>query len=354
MKKILLAIGLFVFVQTAVCQLLEQPESIVFDAAGQRYIVSNTATSSMVSVDLDGEMKPFGTIGTGSHGLAIVGGKLYSCHKNVIHIHDLRDDAKIGEYVLTRAVFLNGLTSDGLNTLYATDFTKRKIYEISIDSDGDLSHKEIAITPKMPNGVAYDRVSDRLVVVTWGREASILAVDLSTRELSTLKETKFNNLESILIDAEGNMYITAWIPSNLLKFDADANELTEMNIFDVSNPTGLTFDKNGDLIVLSSASQKWTTVEVGPRADAKEIELTAFPNPMVTNSIISYTMKSEGDVTVCVYDARGKMVQQKTESKKGEGTHQFLLNRSDIPAGLYFVNLQTPSSSSAIPITITD
>ncbi|MGC4040733.1 MAG: T9SS type A sorting domain-containing protein [Flavobacterium sp.] len=98
--------------------------------------------------------------------------------------------------------------------------------------------------------------------------------------------------------------------------------------------------------------------EAGPAAAAavneskpepeKEIQynVTVKPNPFVTNTKIIITLP-ETAVTVKVFDARGKLVQE--EKREGSGTHTIAVG-DDFPSGVYTAVVTTHSKTKSLRI----
>jgi len=354
MRPVILFISILLLSSPLLGQLFNSPESVVFDEPRDRYIVSNAADSRLVIEQADGQQFYFGRENAGSHGLAIIGDRLFSCLKNTILIHDLVNDRLIGRYEVPSAVFFNGLCSDGNSTLYATDFSKRRIYSFDFDGLNGLSHQELTSLTQIPNGIPYDASNERLLLVTWGRNSSILAYDFSEKELTTLRKTAYDNLESILLDNDGSMYMTGWVPSHLLHYNESTDRIEELSVTDVDRPTGLSFGRNDELVLLGSTGTKMR--RAGIRATSKNVDLSVrvFPNPIVTNSLITYRLIESGNVIVDLYDTQGRLVKHVSSARANKGEQQLLFDRRGLPEGMYFLNIKSPSGDQATPITLVD
>ncbi len=73
---------------------------------------------------------------------------------------------------------------------------------------------------KTPNGIFYDGENNRCVYVTWGSNAPIMSIDLTTNVTSTVLATTLSNCDGITRDSCGNYYVSAWGNNKLNKFDA--------------------------------------------------------------------------------------------------------------------------------------
>ena len=76
---------------------------------------------------------------------------------------------------------------------------------------------------------------------------------------------------------------------------------------------------------------------------SNEIPVTTinlFPNPVVNQTNITFDLAKASDVTISVYSITGKMISNKTLSNRQPGEIKHAINASDLPKGVYFVNVQ--------------
>ncbi|NOX86438.1 MAG: T9SS type A sorting domain-containing protein [Chlorobi bacterium] len=65
------------------------------------------------------------------------------------------------------------------------------------------------------------------------------------------------------------------------------------------------------------------------------------PNPFSSVTTVTYALDEAGEAVLKVYDCTGKVVLQRTLPAQTTGKHQFELNMSGFPPGLYFYSLKT-------------
>ena len=70
----------------------------------------------------------------------------------------------------------------------------------------------------------------------------------------------------------------------------------------------------------------------------------AYPNPFQTQTTIGYTMQRSEPVQVSLYDVLGRRVKALDEGTRATGAHEILVDASDLPAGTYFYEIQTPTT----------
>ena len=235
-------------------QTLSSPESVEWDQANNRWLIANTGNGTIVTRSLTGTLGAFASgIPSGPYGIEILGDVVYACEGAFIRGYNLSTGANVFTLNLG-AGFLNGLTTDGVFFLYATDFSGKKIFKINtIDTTFSIIASGLL---KTPNGIIYDEQNNRCVYVTWGANAPIMGIDLSTFTVSTLLATTLSNCDGITRDSCGNYYVTAWGNNKLNKF---RNSLTGTHTIipgTLSNPADIDckFGENEDIVGISNTS----------------------------------------------------------------------------------------------------
>ncbi len=218
MKKTLFLLMCILQCSVIFSQSLNGPESIEWDATNTRWLIGNKGNGTILARSENGTLSNFVTgIPSGPYGIEILGDVLYSCEGGFIRGYNLTSGANVFTLNLN-ATFLNGLTSDGNNNLYATDFSAKKIFKIDVNA---VSFTTLASgLAKTPNGIFYDGENNRCVYVTWGSNAPIMAIDLTTNVTSTILTTTLSNCDGITRDSCGNYYVSSWGNNKLNKFDA--------------------------------------------------------------------------------------------------------------------------------------
>lgn len=80
---------------------------------------------------------------------------------------------------------------------------------------------------------------------------------------------------------------------------------------------------------------------IQPDIQAKGMDIGVSPNPFTNQTTITFT-QVEGDRPIIeFYDSRGKMVDQYSFSNQNQGPQQFIWNGSGLPAGVYFMRIQS-------------
>jgi DNA-binding beta-propeller fold protein YncE len=245
---------------------LSTPESFIVDPATGIYYISNVNgepkakdnNGFIVKADPSGKPIDLEFIKGGKNqvelnapkGLAISGNDLFVSDIDVVHRFDKSTGQLLGtiDLKLIGAVFLNDVVADPNGNIFVSDTfgnfifridTKRN-YQVSILSKGPLLEN--------PNGLAYDPVFKRLVVVTWGT-GRILLVDMNGK-LSMLGIKPFKNLDGIDFDRKGNIIVSDFTDGKIYRIkNLSTVELIKENLL---TPADISFDyKNNQILVPS-------------------------------------------------------------------------------------------------------
>jgi hypothetical protein len=87
----------------------------------------------------------------------------------------------------------------------------------------------------------------------------------------------------------------------------------------------------------------WAVIEdaTGVNEFFNGMKLTTYPNPVVSKATIEYTLENSSDnVSLFVFDARGKQILNNSYGTKNAGTYKVELETSDLAAGNYFYQLR--------------
>ena len=262
MKKTLLLLICFLQYTITFSQTLNGPESIEWDEANMRWLIGNKGNGTILARSESGILTNFVSgIPSGPYGIEILGNVLYSCEGGFIRGYNLTSGSTVFTLNLN-ATFLNGITSDGNNFLYATDFTAKKIFKIDVNS---VSFTTIATSlAKTPNGIIYESENNRCVFVTWGTNAPIMGIDLTTNAISTLLPTTLSNCDGITKDSCGNYYVSSWGNNRLNKFDASLTGTHTVLPTALSSPADLDcrFATTADIVGNTNANNTITLTSI--------------------------------------------------------------------------------------------
>jgi DNA-binding beta-propeller fold protein YncE len=111
-------------------QNFNNPESIVYDADRDRYIVSNKTGGYLSEINSDWEVSLMCKGCSSAKGLYIEGEKLYVATNKKVLIIDLNTDKIISSISIKEAQFLNDISSDKKGKIWVSDTFANKVFEI--------------------------------------------------------------------------------------------------------------------------------------------------------------------------------------------------------------------------------
>ena len=234
----------------AAAQSLSGPESIEYHARLDRTLISNIYNGDIQVRDASGTLSLFTSAPTAPYGIELLAGTLYVVDSGHVLGYDIDSAAAVMDLPLGGAGFLNGITSNGVDTLYVSDFSARSIYSIDVSDSGmPIASAPVSTGTETPNGLAYDGPGNRLLIATWGSSAKILSLDLSPGATpAPLIETTLDNLDGISLDCHGAIIVSAWGGCTsggcLRRFSPpfQLNSPAEAIVDDLSNPADIDYD----------------------------------------------------------------------------------------------------------------
>lgn len=314
-------------------QTFSSPESVAYDAAHHRWLVSQNGANRIDSYQPGaGGLSSFTTnITSGPNGLEVLGDTVYACDGGRLRGFALATGAPTLNLNLN-ASFLNGLTSDGARYLFATDFSTKRIYRIDPRAG---TFNLLASPTRTPNGIAYDGANNRLLFVTWGSNAAVQAVSLADSTISTVRATTLGNLDGIARDPAGNWYVTAWSTNALHRFDSAFSAAPVQVMSGLSSPADIEANATGDSIAIPNAGSGnsvvfFTGTITGLISPAATLQpLRCWPNPAATECLV-LTEPPGPDATLALFDATGQLVRRQLLT----GARTVVL-RAGLPTGFY-------------------
>lgn len=353
MKKLLLPIIGFCFTisQYASAQSYSGAESVEFDFANNRYLVSNTSTKKIIARAANGTLSNFATLSIAPYGIEIVGDTLYCCTSTSITAINLNTGTQIfNQVIATGNVFLNGITHDPAGNLYLTGFSNNKVYRFNTATR--QSNVFVNSTVSQPNGIiydAYDGITPRLVMVSWGPSAAIKAINLADSTMTTLVTTTFSSIDGIAKGKNGQFYISCWGNNSIQRFDSTfANSPTAMVTSGITSPADIYYNQVTDTLAVpfgSNVNFYFFGSLTAQNTLSANSSIHIFPNPC--NGIINISSDRELNDETCakIYElATGKLIYSATLGNLSFNNSINLSNHA-MSSGMYILEL---SSTEAI------
>lgn len=226
--------------------LLDQPESVEYDAEKQRYLVSNWANGNIIQVDLDGNQTYFDTSLVSTAGLHIRGNTLYAASNygplQGLVLYDLVGDSMLMRVPISGLGLINDITTDDAGWVYATEFDNNSIYKIR-PADSTVS-SFVSSGLWLPNGILYDGPGNRLLVSSIYGGNNILAVDLDDSSHTIVATTGPSGADGITRDIVGNYYYSLWSTSSVYRYDSAFSQTAVRVSSGHSAPADIFFNKH--------------------------------------------------------------------------------------------------------------
>lgn len=324
--------ALFLFAATLAQAQYQGPESVEYDPVGDRYFVSNTGSSLIRQQDQAGTVTNFVSVSPAPYGLELKGDTLFACSGGSVKGYSTSD----GSLVFNRNVggsFLNGITTDG-TFLYVTDFSATRI--IKVDVANNTHSTLVANTAGTPNGIVWDPIGERLVVVFWGSSAPIKAFDRLTGAATTLvANTGLSNIDGITIDCFGNFLMASWSPDRITSYEPSFTEAgVNLGVTGLNNPADIDFDEvNGRVCIPNTGSNTVTLFDVDCSTSIVERAantVQVIPNP--TSGLVRLDPPLTTTEPYMVFDARGLLI------AGGTAQPREWIDLQGLPAGSYYIH----------------
>lgn len=197
---------------SAAAQTYSSPESVEYHPRLDRHLVANTNAGNILVRAADGGLSVFTAAPTSPYGIELVAGVLWVLDSGHLKGYDIDSAEPVADVAIPGASFLNGIASNGVDRLWISDFTAKRIHPVDIsDPAAPVPGTSVATVPT-PNGLVHDRANERLLIATWGSNARIQSLDLTTPGATPvdLIQTTLGNFDGIALDCNGSIVVSAW------------------------------------------------------------------------------------------------------------------------------------------------
>lgn len=340
MRILFTTLFISILFKLTVAQNYSGPESVEYDYAQQRYLISNTGSHQIIALK-NGVKTVFATLtGSGPHGIEIVGDTLYCCNGTKITALLLSNGSVVYSKTMGSG-FLNGITHDPFGNLYVTDFSAKKIYRLN--STTRNFNVFVANTTNTPNGICYDAhdgISPRLVMCNWGSNASIKKVSLQDSSISILTTTSLSNCDGICKGKGGKFYVSSWGNQSIQRFDSSFTAAPIAVVTNLFNPADIFYNLLSDTIATPNASNntvvfhyQGTTNGLNNINNSPAFQLSYKPGESVITILTEYS----DAVKVRIVNIQMQEIYfAKTIANNNK---QIEVNLVNYPTGTYFVQL---------------
>jgi len=314
-------------------------ESVEWDPVNDQWLVSNG--QNIIADDGEGNKSIFGTIGA-SYGLEVLNGVLYGSKGNGIIAVDLTTQETLLDMSINGAAFLNGMTTDGDNTIYLTDFSTEKILSVDVsDIKNPVVETIISNTQVKPNGIYYDGDNNRLLFTTWELLSRVMSVDLESKEIEKVVDIGAGFTDGIATDSEGNFYTSSWSPAVITMFASDFSSSSIVDAGNLDSPADIGINKATNILgIPMGASVKFVSVgTINSHEDIlSEDNISIIENPVADIFKMQVSDLKSNLESISFFDQTGKLV-LKSNIGKVVSEQVFQIDISILNSGIYFISI---------------
>ena len=192
-------------------QMYNGPESVEYHLRLDRHLVSNKDGGNIIARAADGTLSEFTAAPVSPYGI--------ECWPDAVRLdsgklkgYDIDSAAPVLDFAISGASFLNGITSNGVDTIYLSDFSAKRIHSVNVANLAAPVQGTPVVVVLTPNGLVFDAAANRLLIATWGSNAKVLSLDLGTPGATPvdLINTSLGNIDGITLDCNGAIVVAAW------------------------------------------------------------------------------------------------------------------------------------------------
>ena len=341
--------------------LLNLPESAVYDSLNSRYLVSNWGNGNIVQIDSTGTQSIWLSNVQCFAGLHIRDSILYvACREYGVKGFNLNTGENVLDIDIAGATNINDITSDNSGNLYVSYPTGNSIYKINIATEQCWLFADSGLS--VPNGLYFDEPNNRLLVVSYRMNSPIQEVSLTDSTVSVIVYPGLNNLDGITQDNVGNFYVSSWFNNRVYKLDNTFANSPEIFSNHNDDPADIFFDKqNGVLAVPLFFTHQIEFIEVGTGINISNICAVSetslmqnFPNPFNPSTTIFFNLFTENteNTELSIYNLKGQKIRTLVSEVLPAGEYSIVWNGKDetgkqVGSSLYFYTLKVNSKIEA-------
>jgi len=203
--------------------MLYNPSHVAYDTISNRYIVSNWGNGKIIAIDHDGTQTEL-VSGLG-HAIAehISGDTLFVSTGVYIKAYSLPYCALLWSELIENSQYLYALATDTSGYLYMSDVNTStgagKLMRMLVS---DRTSEVIVSTglPSYPEDMIFDIINNRMLIASYANNAPIIALDVVTHGITTVRVTPFGYSNGLVMDNDGNLYINCWPEDAVYKYES--------------------------------------------------------------------------------------------------------------------------------------
>ncbi|MEW5924241.1 MAG: dockerin type I domain-containing protein [Candidatus Zixiibacteriota bacterium] len=241
-------------ISTRAENLLNEPESAVYDYSHNRYLVSNWGNGNIIAIGENNEQSVFcAFVGSSVAGLYIYGDLLiaavnYGDNPGLTGINLATGEVAKVIYIPEMNV-LNGITADTSGYLYVTEWTNDKIFKVNFEAGTYSVFVDSGL--EQPNGITFDAENNRLLfVMAVSPGYPIMALNPADSSISTVYNTAISPLDGLAQDKFGFYYFSSWQNNSVYACDREFSSPPFVVSSGHDSPADISCDDRNNLLVI--------------------------------------------------------------------------------------------------------
>jgi hypothetical protein len=339
--------------------LLNGPDDIVFDAKYNRYLIGNWAGNMIVALDSNGNQTIFKTNIPYCHGMELYGDTLYAASTDKILGININNAQTVKNITVPGSSRLGHITLDTLNNiLFVSDWNIKKIYKVNINTNTPTVLVNSGI--ETPVGVLFDRIHNRIILLTFYSSTPIKAVDPSSGQVTNITSTGYNYLDAITKDMYGSIYVSSFTEGTVYRFDSIFSSQPEIISSGHSGPSGFGYNNRDHILGVTNYNSNSYSLITLPVISVKKISGIAedftlfpnYPNPFNSSTNLKFTITETQSVKLVIYDFTGREVFTLLKRKLSPGTYKLKWHADGFASGIYFYSLLTEKNARTMKMCL--
>jgi len=332
--------------------LLLFPESVVYDASHERYLVSNYLTGDIVSIDLQGNQQYFVQGQSCQNGLHIEGNTVYvACNSQGVKAYDLDTGQLTAHIIIDGASNLNDITADTSGNIYVSDLNAHLIFKIRLSDHNFSTFVDSGLT--FPNGLYFQERYNRILLVSLRNYSSIQAIDLGDSSVVTIVNTGRHSLDGITEDNNGNVYFSSWGTRTIYYYDSTMTNPPQFFYENPGGPADIFYDKLNCVLAIPLMDYNMVEFISIPTGILEEnynhlpdaISLgPVYPNPFNDQAKINYVITEPAQIRLEAFDLKGRLIAVLARGHYAAGQYFANFDGSELSSGVYFIRLRSGNS----------
>jgi sugar lactone lactonase YvrE len=342
--------------------LLNNPESVVYDSLHERYLVSNFGDGSIVAMTSDGTQSYFDTTLTRIAGLCLKDNVVYAAANLQPYVGIYGFDINTGNMVFSVDIpsvgLLNDPDVDTSGFLYVTDYYDHKIFKVDLANQTWSLFVDSVLD--WPNGLIFDKHNNRLLVLSVNAPGRPLhAVNLIDSTVTVAVYTNIYSCDGLAYDNQDRLYISSWWTDAIYRYDALLSNPPEMFSTDHPDPADIYVDKVNNILCIPIFNENRIDFVDIYQTSTDEINIpdrlcaiTNYPNPFNAATTIRYSLEKESQVSIQIFDLMGRKIETLVNSVQNAGEHGITWDANDYSTGIYLYTIKTAEFSEAGKMTL--